>query len=102
MFTPLEVANVLKKMKKDKAPGNDLLTTDVIELGGPVAIEKLREAFNNILISKTIPETWKEAKIIILFKKGDGKDIKNYRPISHLAHTYKFSHDYYNAELKKS
>ena len=36
-----------------------------------------------------IPERWKEAKIIILFKKGDRKEIKNYRSISLLAHTYK-------------
>ena len=32
---------------------------------------------------------WQEAKIIILHKKGDRRDIKNYRPISLLPHTYK-------------
>ena len=85
-FTPQEVSNVMKKMKKNKAPGNDNLTTDIIELGGKETLENLTEAFNNILTSQIIPETWKEAKVIILFKKGDGKD---YRPISLLAHTYK-------------
>ena len=37
----------------------------------------------------TIPSSWNEAKIIILYKKGDPDDIKNYRPISRLAHSYK-------------
>ena len=49
----------------------------------------MTKAFNEILKTKNIPDCWKEAKIIILFKKGDSKDIKNYRPISLLAHTYK-------------
>ena len=44
---------------------------------------------NNILRRKQIPDSWHEAKIVILFKKGDLKDIKNYRPISLLSHSYK-------------
>ena len=45
--------------------------------------------FNNILKTKQIPDCWHETKIVILFKKGDLKDIKNYRPISLLSHSYK-------------
>ena len=40
-------------------------------------------------LRQTIPPSWNEAKIIILFKKGDPDDIKNYRPTSLLAHSYK-------------
>ena len=39
--------------------------------------------------TKQIPDSWHEAKIVILFKKGDPKDIKSYRPISLLSHSYK-------------
>ena len=49
----------------------------------------LTNIFNNILKTKQIPDSWHEAKIVILFKKGDPKDIKNYRPISLLSHSYK-------------
>ena len=56
-FTTEEVDNIIKKMKNDKAPGNDHLTKDIIQLGGPDAIENLTEAFNNILTTQRIPET---------------------------------------------
>ena len=65
------------------------MSCDVIKLGGTQVIKQLKIIFNNILKSKTIPKEWKEAKIIILHKKGDRKDIKNYRPISLLSHIYK-------------
>ena len=76
-------------MKANKAPGNDQITSDVIKLGGNQVIKQLKIIFNNILKSKTVPKEWKEAKIIILHKKGDRKDLKNYRPISLLSHIYK-------------
>ena len=35
------------------------------------------------------PCSWHEAQIVILFKKEDPKDIKSYRPINLLSHSYK-------------
>ena len=48
-----------------------------------------QDIFNNTLKTKYIPDSWHETKIVFLFKKGDPKDIKNYRPISFLSHSYK-------------
>ena len=45
--------------------------------------------FNQTLETKKIPAEWKEAKMIILHRKGETRDIKNYRPISLLSHMYK-------------
>ena len=84
-----EIEKALKEMKKNKSPGNDQLTSDMIRLGGSEALKQVTAIFNNILLTQKIPHEWKEAKIIILFKKGDRKDIKNYRPISLLSHMYK-------------
>ena len=44
--------------------------------------------FNNISKTKQIPDSWHEANIVIVFRKGDPKDINNYRPISLLSHSH--------------
>ena len=84
-----EIKKSLKEMKNNKAPGNDQLTSDIISLGGDEALKQITKIFNQILKHRKIPTEWKEAKIIIIHKKGDRKDIKNYRPISLLSHMYK-------------
>ena len=88
-FLHNEVSKTLRDMKKNKAPGNDQITSDIISLGGDEAIEQVTKIFNEILKTRKIPKEWKEAKMIILHKKGDRRDIKNYRPISLLSHMYK-------------
>ena len=77
----------------------DGITSDVIKMGGgcwgwgegrgQIVLTCLTNIFNNILKTKQIPDSWHEAKIVILFEKGDPKHIKNYRPISLLSHSYK-------------
>ena len=57
-------------MKKGKAPGIDNITSDILKLGGKEVIKALKTFFNEILESQEIPETWREAKMIILHKKG--------------------------------
>ena len=84
-----EVERAIKRMKRHKAQGVDGITSDIIKLGEPMVPTYLTNIFNNILKTKQIPDSWHEAKIVILFKKGHPKDIKNYRPISLLSHSYK-------------
>ena len=46
----------------------------------------LTKTFNKILTTTQIPSTWDEAKVIIIYKKGDPGDIKklqtNQPPVS--------------------
>ena len=81
-FTEEEVERGIKRLERHKAQGVDGITSDIIKLGGPIVLTYLINIFNNILKTKQIPDNWHEAKIVILFKKGDPKDIKNYRPIN--------------------
>ena len=84
-----EVELAVKQMKNYKAPGLDDISSDILKLGGKEIYTQLASLYNQILKERKIPKEWKEAKIILLHKKGDREDIKNYRPISLLSHSYK-------------
>jgi len=45
--------------------------------------------FNKCLNDSDIPKSWKNALIILVYKKGGPTELKNYRPISILSHLYK-------------
>ena len=86
-FTEEEVGRAIKKMKRHKTQGMNGITSDIITLGASIVLTYLTNVFNNILKTKQIPDSWHEAKKkVILFKKGDHKDI---RPISLLLQSYK-------------
>ncbi|GFR63732.1 RNA-directed DNA polymerase (Reverse transcriptase) domain containing protein [Elysia marginata] len=76
-------------MRKNKSPGPDDITNDVLLIAGEPALDYLTKCFNETLKTGKIPTSWEEAKIIVIYKKGDPGDIKNYRPISLLSHSYK-------------
>ena len=84
-----EVKKTLKEMKSSKAPGIGNLISYVMILGEEESVKQITKFFKQILETKKIPVEWEEAKMIILHKKGDMKDIKSYRPISLLFHMYK-------------
>ncbi|GFR70622.1 endonuclease-reverse transcriptase, partial [Elysia marginata] len=88
-FTKSEVRKCLKDMRKNKSPGPDDITSVVLLIAGEPALDYLTKCFNEILKTGKIPTSWEEAKIIVIYKKGDPGDIKNYRPISLLSHSYK-------------
>ena len=69
-FTEEEVERAINRMKRHKAQGVDGITSDIIKLGGPLVLTYLTNIFNNILKTKQIPDSWHEAKIVSLFKKG--------------------------------
>ena len=60
-----------------------------METADELVYGKLATLFNECLHQSKIPEKWDEAIIILLYKKGDQKDISNYRPISLLNNIYK-------------
>ena len=67
----------------------DGITSDIIKLEGQTVFTYLTNIFNNTLKTKQILDSWHEAKIVTLFRKGDPKGIKNSRPMILLPHGYK-------------
>ena len=88
-ITPNEVRKALQAMKNNKSPGEDGIVTEAIKLAGSGLLGALARLFNKCLSEATTPTQWNNAEIILLHKKRDIEDLKNYRPISLLSHIYK-------------
>ena len=57
-FTVDEVRKCLKEMSKNKAPGPDDITSDVLLLGEEPVLKYLTSCYNKILKTKEIPPSW--------------------------------------------
>ncbi|KAH7673194.1 hypothetical protein AAVH_26712 [Aphelenchoides avenae] len=87
--TVAEVENALKRFKIEKAPGPDGITAEMLKAGGELLWEQLAKLFTDCMRKKRIPLKWKESRSVLLYKKGDPNDVKNYRPICLLPVIYK-------------
>jgi exonuclease III len=83
--TEEEVQKAIKNLKSKPSSGLDQVNSMVLKDGGDVLAMVLTHIVNTSIVTGKFPARWKEAKVIPLFKKGDNKDCKNYRPISNLS-----------------
>lgn len=87
--TSEEVHAATKKMKREKAAGTDGMIPEIFMEGGTALESELALFFTACISSGRVPKEWKESELVLIHKKGDKKDLNNYRPISLLAHCYK-------------
>ena len=79
------ITNVLKKLQKlklNKSPGPDGLHPRVLYELADLIAEPLSFIFKKVFEEGVLPQTWKDALITPLFKKGSKACVGNYRPIS--------------------
>uniref|UniRef100_A0A670KGT6 Reverse transcriptase domain-containing protein n=1 Tax=Podarcis muralis TaxID=64176 RepID=A0A670KGT6_PODMU len=85
-----EIEDVIKELKRGKAPGPDGFTAGYYKEMKNVLMRPMKEIMDNILRKGELPETWKEAYITFIPKQdADLTQVKNYRPISLLNIDYK-------------
>jgi hypothetical protein len=82
MFTREKVVEQLKRLKIDKSPGNDELHPKFLHEVREEIGETLAQIFNKSIQSGDVPQEWRDALIVPLFKKGNRSEPSNYRPVS--------------------
>ena len=81
-----EIQGCIKTMKNRKSPGMDGLPTEIFKYGGPAVAGELWEAVCYIWETERVPQEWKDALMISIYKnKGDRSVCGNSRGISLLS-----------------
>ena len=78
-----EILHCIKKLKNNKASGEDAIINEYIKATSTQFIEIYEKLFNLIFDTGYIPENWLIGNIIPVYKnKGDSDNPKNFRPIT--------------------
>ena len=81
-FTSFEVKEQIKKLKSNKSCGPDGIPPGIYKLLNNEWILLLTSLFNIIFSNAIYPLQWSNAKLFMLFKRGNRNDPNNYRGIS--------------------
>lgn len=84
-----EILKALQSLKKGKVPGVDGLTKEFYLVFWEDIGPQLLDLFTFICTSGIMGSTMREGVISLLYKKGDVRDISNYRPLTMLCTDYK-------------
>ena len=78
-----ETTAAIKKLSSGKAAGPDAIAAEIYKYGGINLTKSLVKLFNNIWNSRAVPQEFKDATIVHIYKrKGDKSICDNHRGIS--------------------
>jgi hypothetical protein len=84
-----ELSHVIKRMKNNKAPGPDGIPMETFKEMTVESLSIVLEIIRNWWIAEDMPNSLLQAKVALIYKKGDSTLMENYRPISLLKSIYK-------------
>ena len=84
-----DVKECILSLKSKKCEGFDRIPVCILVDAEELLLPPLTTLFKLIYEQKTIPDQWKMAKIIPIFKKGNKSNVENYRPIANQCSTSK-------------
>ncbi|CAJ0939154.1 unnamed protein product [Ranitomeya imitator] len=79
-LTQEEVRNRLNKIKIDKSPGPDGIHPRVLRELSNVIDKPLFLIFSDSIVTGSVPQDWRIANVVPIFKKGSKSEPGNYRP----------------------
>ena len=95
-----EVRKAIRSMATHKACGPDDLAAELYKTHEDMLATHLTEVYNEMHTEGTLLQSMREGEIILLYKKKDPRDIRNYRPITLLNADYKILSKILVARLK--
>ncbi|CAF1081345.1 unnamed protein product [Adineta ricciae] len=84
-----EVQSAISSLKKNKSPGSDGITAEMLQAGGEQLARQIHKLCSKAWREGTIPEEWGKSLLVPIPKKGDLSNCSNYRTISLINHTGK-------------
>lgn len=84
-----EIAEIIRKQKNGKSPGENEINAELIKYGGDLVTEQVHQLIEKIWQQETMPESWETSVLIPIHKKGKKDECKNYRGIALLDTVYK-------------
>ena len=80
-----DVKDVLETLDTSKATGPDCINPTLLKQAASAIAQPLSKFYNLSLRTSSVPNQWKIANVIPVFKKGNSNIVSNYRPISLLS-----------------
>ena len=85
----LELEEVIRNLKRRKAPGPDEIPTETLKEMNGQQRKKILQLIKRWWINEDMGEEELRARVVLIYKKGDTNKFENYRPISLLNTLYK-------------
>lgn len=83
-ITEEDVRMAIAKLKSSSSAGPDGIPSIVLKSCAVAVTKPLQRIFNLSIQSETFPNCWKSSYMFPIFKKGDKRDVSNYRGITSL------------------
>ena len=77
-----DLKRAIKLMKVNKATDESGMIAEYIKALGEQDLKNLRVLMNDVLSGESIPNEWKESRVVLVHKGGSKKEVSNYRPIA--------------------
>lgn len=81
--------NLDRSLKKNKAPGPDDISADLLKPFDDSSLQFVSLLLNDCWNRSSIPDDLEVARVTSIFRKGNLELLSNYRPISFLSVFYK-------------
>ena len=76
-------------MKENKATDESGMIAEFFKALGDRDVYNLRMLLNGVVSGGCIPNEWKESRVVLVYKGGSKKELKNYRPVAIINVMYK-------------